>query len=76
MGNKGNRYRRMNDGLPQGSVRVLTVFKLYINDLPMIKGTKFQFEDDIAIICHPKHLIQSEETLNENIKELNKYFRR
>lgn len=73
--NKGSRYRRMNEKLPQGSVLAPTLFNLYISDLLKVH-TKFQFADDIAITCQSKDLTQSAVTLNEDLKELNKYFRR
>lgn len=46
---KGSRWRKMNDGLPQGSVLAPTLFNLYMSDLPKTEGIIFQFADDIAI---------------------------
>lgn len=49
LGNKEINWWTVLNGLPQGSVLALTLFNLYIHDLPDTKGLKFQYADDTAI---------------------------
>lgn len=75
MENRRSRCCGMNKGLLQGSVLSPTLFNLYVSDLLKTKGTKFQLADDIAIAYQSKDFIQGEKTLNEDLQELNRYFR-
>lgn len=74
--NKGSRWRRMNDGLPQRSVLVPTLFILNMSDLPKTEGIKFQFADDNTIAYQFNELAECERVLPEDLTTLNTYFRR
>jgi len=52
--NRGSRWRKMNDRLPQESVLAPTIYNLYMSDLPKTEGIIFQLADDtrVCIIVH------------------------
>jgi hypothetical protein len=48
LGDQSSRWRRLNTGLPQGSVLAPILFNLYMLDLPSTAAKVFQYADDIA----------------------------
>jgi len=75
LGNKGSSWRTVNNGLPQGSVLAPTLFNLYMHDIPVTEGLKFQFADDIAIAFQSKDLKDGSATLTKDLEVMNTYFR-
>jgi len=71
---KGSKWRTANNGLPQGSVLVPIIFKLYLHDIPKAKGLKFQYADDIAIVHQIRELKVRNNTLNDDPAILSDYF--
>jgi hypothetical protein len=49
LGNQSSRWRRLNNGLPQGSVLAKILFNLYMSDLPSNAAKVFQYAEDIAV---------------------------
>ena len=45
-----NSWRRLNNGLPQGSVLAPCLFNLYTSDLPNTVSKKFIYADDLALV--------------------------
>jgi hypothetical protein len=49
LGDQSSIWRRLNNGLPQGSVLAPILFNLYMPDLPSTAAKVFQYADDIAV---------------------------
>lgn len=76
MGDKKSEKKKLNNGLPQGSVLAPLLFNLYIHDLPTTVSRKFAYADDIALATQSKHVLETEETLNVDLENMNVYFRK
>ena len=76
MGDKSSRWRRLNDGLPQGSVLAPVLFNLYLSDIPETLSKQFQYADDIALTYQANSFSDCEASLEADLERLNGYFRR
>ncbi|KAI8434197.1 hypothetical protein MSG28_012309 [Choristoneura fumiferana] len=74
LGKAKSRKRKLNNGLPQGSVLAPTLFNLYIHDLPPTEATKFIYADDIALVFQGRDFKSGEEVLSSDLSRLNEYF--
>jgi Reverse transcriptase (RNA-dependent DNA polymerase) len=75
-GTKNSRWRRLNNGLPQGSVLAPILFNLYMADIPSTVSTQFQYADDIVLTYQAETFDECETILEEDIENLNRYFQR
>lgn len=76
LGSNKSRPRRLNDGLPQGSVLAPLLFILYISDLPETKSNKFIYADDISLASQHESFDLIEEDLNKDLLSLWCYFKK
>jgi hypothetical protein len=76
LGDQSSRWRRLNNGLPQGSVLAPILFNLYISDLPPTPVKVFQYADDIAVTYQAKTFYECENNLEADIEVLNHFFHR
>jgi hypothetical protein len=61
---KKSRWRRLNNGLPQGSVLAPLLFNIYTNDQPSAEGTNcYLYADDLAIALQDREFSKVETTL-------------
>jgi len=67
MGNDTSAWRPQRNGLPQGSVLTLVVFKLYSNDLPVTRGRKFIYADDISLAIQGQFFSELECSLSSDM---------
>jgi hypothetical protein len=72
LGDKSSRWRRLNNGLPQGSV----LFNLYMSDIPITVSKQFQYADDIALTFQANSFAECETTLETDLDKLDEFFRR
>ncbi|CAK1602282.1 unnamed protein product [Parnassius mnemosyne] len=49
LGDNESRTKKLNNGLPQGSVLAPLLFNLYLHDIPETQSRKFMYADDIAL---------------------------
>jgi hypothetical protein len=75
LGDQRSRWRRLHNGLPQGSVLATILFNLYMSDLPPTAAKVFQYADDIAVTYQAKTFDECENNL-EIIEVLNQFFHR
>ncbi|KAG5878540.1 hypothetical protein JTB14_024541 [Gonioctena quinquepunctata] len=72
MGNSMSNWKKLNNGLYQGSVSALLLFNCYIADMPTTRSRKFGYTDDWAIATRCKSMEGMEET--DDLDTLGKYF--
>jgi hypothetical protein len=78
LGDQSSRWRRLNNGLPHGSVLAPILFNLYMSDLPSNAAKVFQYVDDIAVTYKAKTFAfdECENNLEADIEVLNQFFHR
>lgn len=73
---KESRWRKSNNGLPEGSVLAPLLFNLYGHDMPKTKCNRFQYADDTALACQDKDISNFEKRLEEDLETLKLYFKK
>lgn len=68
--------RRLNDGLPQGSVLSPILFNLYIIDLSNTISRKFIYADDITLVMQNNKLETPEKVLTGDLGIISAYLYR
>jgi Reverse transcriptase (RNA-dependent DNA polymerase) len=75
LGDQCSRWRRLNNGLPQGSVLAPILFNLYLSDIPSTTSKLFQYADDIAMTFQSSSFEECETSLESDLVILNQFFR-
>jgi hypothetical protein len=75
LGNSHSSQRRLNNGLPQGSVLAPILFNLYTSDLPDTVSRKFIYADDIAVATQHTDFRAAENVLTEDLRSITTYLR-
>jgi len=73
MGDDVSSWRRQASGLPQGSVLALTLFSLYINNLPVARSRRFIYADHTCCALQAQTFSETECTLTADLAHLAKY---
>ena len=71
-----SRWRRWNNGLPQGSILVPTLFNLYTYDIPNLKSKKFKFADDLVVAYQCDTFKEGGEILTSDLNVTFDYFKK
>ena len=66
-GGQQSRLKRINNGVPQGSVLSPLLFNVYIADLPLTNSKKYGYADDIALLKVHRDWNTIEETLSQDM---------
>jgi Reverse transcriptase (RNA-dependent DNA polymerase) len=74
LGDKTSRLRRLNSGLPQGSVLAPMLFSLYLSDISSPLSKQFQYADDIVLTYQANSIPECGEIWN--LLTLHGYFQR
>ena len=62
---KQSRFRRLKNGVPQGSVLAPLLFNIYVGDLPPTTSSKFAYADDLALV----HIAGDWRTLEKTLSQ-------
>jgi hypothetical protein len=68
--------RRLNNGLPQGSVLAPILFNLYMSGIPITVSKQFQYANDIALTFQTNSFAECETTLLADLDKLDEFLRR
>jgi hypothetical protein len=68
LGNQCSKWRRLNNGLPQGSVLAPILFNLYMSDLPSSSLNMFQYADDITLTHQARKFEECKIHLDEDLE--------
>ena len=71
-----NRLRRIKNGVTQGSVLSLTLFNIYISDLPETTSRKYGYAGDLTILLRRQSWKEMEEGLSKDMTILVYYLRK
>ena len=72
-GDQCSRQRRLNNGVPQGSVLAPMLFNVCIHDLPVTQAKKYGYADDLAILLQKKSWEDIEGGLTVDMTMLSTY---
>jgi hypothetical protein len=72
--NQISRWRRLNNGLSQGSFLTPILFNLYMSDLPSSSLNLFQYADGIALTYQARKFEECEIHLEEGLETLSRFF--
>jgi len=75
MGNDISAWRSQRNGLPQGSVLAPILFNLYSDDLPVTRGRKFIYADDICLAIQGQFFSELECSLLSDMARMSHFCR-
>ena len=74
LGNDYSKTKKIQNGVPQGSVLAPTLFNLYISDIPNTQSLKFAYADDLALAYQSNDKNELETTLSNDTQNIHNFF--
>lgn len=76
MGNDKSMQEKLSNGLPHGSILILILFSLYLEDIPDTAARKYGYADDWTLATRDRGIELTESIIMNDLAAIGQYLRR